>query len=101
MVFACYLIGAGGTLLIMMVKQRSGDGGDGGEFTESLVVAGMFIAAGGGIYKLAKVIRVRRLPPGACRQCGYDLRATPDPRGPFLAVCPECGETAALTDTVD
>ncbi len=28
---------------------------------------------------------------GLCVHCHYDLRATPDPAGPRLAVCPECG----------
>jgi hypothetical protein len=26
-----------------------------------------------------------------CRQCGYDLRSTPDASGPPLSTCPECG----------
>jgi len=35
---------------------------------------------------------VRRALAGQCVGCGYDLRATPDPTGARLAVCPECGE---------
>jgi hypothetical protein len=39
--------------------------------------------------------RLRRLArAGCCRQCGYDLRATPEPAGAggsLWAVCPECG----------
>jgi len=37
----------------------------------------------------------RRIRTGACLSCGYDLRATPDAAGARLAICPECGATAA------
>lgn len=35
--------------------------------------------------------RLRRITRGQCAVCGYDLRATPDPAGGRLSVCPECG----------
>jgi hypothetical protein len=41
----------------------------------------------------------RRIPKGLCPHCGYDLRATPDPAGPRLACCPECGTPAPTTST--
>jgi len=40
----------------------------------------------------------RRLAAGACANCGYDLRATPDAAGARLATCPECGVAAANAD---
>jgi hypothetical protein len=36
--------------------------------------------------------RPRPRPTHECPACGYDLRATPDPAGPRLPACPECGE---------
>lgn len=33
----------------------------------------------------------RRLARGLCPTCAYDLRASPEPGGPLLDRCPECG----------
>ena len=43
--------------------------------------------------------RRRRLAGiGCCRQCGYDLRATPEAGGELVRQCPECGWVAARID---
>ena len=48
------------------------------------------------------IVRARRRRRGAkwaaqgrCRECGYDLRATPAAEGALVTRCPECGEDAA------
>lgn len=47
-------------------------------------------------FGLLLLVFCRRRPTGdtpirACPVCHYDLRSTPDPAGPALATCPECG----------
>ena len=34
----------------------------------------------------------RRRRTGRCPRCNYDCRATPNPAGPTLPTCPECGQ---------
>ena len=44
-------------------------------------------------------MRYRRYFAGLCPICGYDVRATPDPTGPRLPRCPECGHETSLPGT--
>jgi hypothetical protein len=44
--------------------------------------------------------RRRRIRRGLCVRCGYDLRATPQPGGPLLARCPECGRVTKSVESV-
>jgi len=43
--------------------------------------------------------RALRVNPNACRNCGYDLRATPDASGAKLTICPECGTASSVIST--
>jgi hypothetical protein len=66
-ILAAYLIAAGAPILLA-----------------TLVWAWMSLAA----YENNR--RAARLRPGLCRNCGYDLRASPDGKAQFTR-CPECG----------
>ncbi len=40
------------------------------------------------ILPIMAMARRKKVPPGFCRRCGYDLRAT-------TGICPECGQSAS------
>jgi hypothetical protein len=46
-----------------------------------------------------RIKRRRAAREGLCKNCGYDLRATPTAGGALLAVCPECGQKTSAGDT--
>jgi len=49
------------------------------------VIEALLIFAAGFVY------RRKKIAPGLCRNCGYDLRAMPEGGGKLLEICPECG----------
>jgi hypothetical protein len=53
-----------------------------------------FLALAPALFAVLMILRRRRkLSPGLCPRCGYDLRATPD-------CCPECGRPGRATPAV-
>ena len=75
-----------------------------------LVILGVFylgpyIAGGAAIWGIAAGVRnwparkERERPRQVCATCGYDVRATPDPGGPLLPACPECGSAIVELET--
>jgi hypothetical protein len=56
-----------------------------------LAVPFWFLLTASAALPVCRAVRtvLRRGPPGSCRRCGYDLRATPDR-------CPECGAAPAV-----
>jgi hypothetical protein len=54
------------------------------------IVVAMLVWAWMSLLAYEKARREARERPGLCRQCGYDMRATPDGDALF-SQCPECG----------
>jgi hypothetical protein len=50
----------------------------------TMTIPWWFLVTVFGVLPVVAFRRLRRVPPGCCKECGYDLRATPDR-------CPECG----------
>lgn len=86
-----YLRSAGGVLAIVLLANAAacGLGGNLLAILLVLVLDALFFL----LVIRDLTMRPKKIPPGICVGCGYDLRATPDR-------CPECGRLVDRCDTI-